>query len=101
MAGVFGFFAVAAYSIFYLYSGFVGLADAAGAGWAWGAVAVLVVIRFSLPMTVGAFLCASEVWDWHPAAALAWALPGLLILLPAMLTAAVKSGSDLMRRRNA
>lgn len=100
MAGVLWFFAVAAYSLVYLYSGFVGLADAAGVGWALGALAMLVLVRLSLPITVGAFLCASEVWRWHWAGALAWALPGLLVVLPGMLTSAVVAASAILRNRS-
>ncbi len=66
-----------------LYAGWVGIAHQLGTGWATAAV-VLMLCRFSLPMTIGSFFCAMNVWHWHWAAALAFSAPGLAIMLLAV-----------------
>jgi hypothetical protein len=92
---------MAAYSLFYLYTGFDGLTEAAGTGWALAAVVLLVTLRFLLPLTIGAFLCASEVWHWHWAGALVWAAPGLAMVLPGAVAAAFGTLTETWRRGDA
>lgn len=72
-----------------IFAGYVGLAETIGHGWAFGALAVFFVLGFSLPMTVGTFLCATEVWGWHWAGGLLLAAPGLLFLVPGVLAGAM------------
>ena len=71
-----------------IYGGFVGIEYHFGAGWAWGAIAVGFVFRLMLPLTIGTFFGALDVWGWPWYGALAIAAPGLLFILPAMVTAA-------------
>jgi hypothetical protein len=57
-------------------------------------VAIVVIIlafvfRLMLPLTIGTFLGAMNVWDWPWYGALALALPGLLFAIPALITAVI------------
>ncbi len=70
-----------------IYGGFVGIEYHLGTGWAWGAIAVAFVLRLMLPLTIGTFFGALDVWGWPWYGALLIAAPGLLFVLPAMVTA--------------
>jgi hypothetical protein len=48
-------------------------------------VVVAFGFRFTLPITVGAFFGAMNVWEWHWALALLFAAPGLVLALPGVL----------------
>jgi putrescine transport system substrate-binding protein len=54
----------------------------------WGGVAAGLLIgvsflfRFTLPITIGSFFGAMDVWGWHWAVAAIFAVPGLLLLAP-------------------
>jgi hypothetical protein len=52
----------------------------------WGVVIVIACLffRVSLPLAVGAFLGAMNVWHWHWALALLFAAPGLAYMIPAV-----------------
>jgi hypothetical protein len=76
-------------SIAQLYAGYVGIEDGWGVGWAVGALACAAVLRFTLPITVGAFFAARDVWDWHWALAALFAAPGLLFMVPGLVAALV------------
>jgi hypothetical protein len=71
-----------------IYGGFVGIEYHFGTGWAWGAIAVGMVFRLMLPLTIGTFFGALDVCGWPWYGALLLAAPGLLFVLPAMVTAA-------------
>lgn len=72
------------YGIVQLYAGFVGLDEAFGGVWAVIAIIAAFAFRFTLPLMVGSFLCATSVWDWHWFWALVFAAPSLLIMIPAI-----------------
>lgn len=87
MSGVVGLIvgiAFVALAVAQLVAGFVGIEHEVGTWWAWGAVAVALLMRFTLPLTVGAFFGAMYVWHWHWLAALLFAAPGLLLMLPSV-----------------
>jgi hypothetical protein len=71
-----------------IYVGFLGIEFHLGEGWAWGAIAVGFIFRLMLPLTVGTFFGAMDVWGWPWYGALLIAAPGLLFVLPATITAA-------------
>lgn len=62
-------------------------------GWGWGVAAILAAIffRFTLPIAVGAFLCAKNIWDWHWFFALLFAAPALLFMIPAFFGSLMQS----------
>jgi hypothetical protein len=52
-----------AYGAVQIYAGYVGIEDAYSKGWAIAALIGAFALRFMLPLTWGAFLCASDIWD--------------------------------------
>jgi len=60
----FFFILIFAISIFYVYAGVVGINIEFGSGWATGALLAAMFLRFSLPLSVGAFFYATNVWGW-------------------------------------
>ena len=68
--------------LFYLYAGVVGIGIEFGRGWAVAAI-VAGMMRFSLPLAVGAFFYATNVWGWGTLGSLLFAFPfaGVQILL--------------------
>lgn len=81
MAAV-GFIAILVFGVLQIYAGYLGIAHHIGVGWAIAAVVLALIFRFTLPVTIGAFFGAMNVWDWHWLAAAAFAAPGLLLLIP-------------------
>ncbi len=61
-------------------AGFYGIAAEAGNVWALMALLCAYLFRFTLPLTVGAFLCAYRVWDLPWPFALLFAAPGLAFM---------------------
>lgn len=77
-----GFFIlVMAYGLTQIFAGYVGLQHHAGTFWAVVALIALFTVRFSIPLTIGAFLAAKNVWGWHWLGALVFAMPSLLFVL--------------------
>ena len=68
------------YGLVQIYAGFVGIQHHLGTGWAVGALVAAFVIRFTLPITVGSFFCAMNVWGWPWVGSLVFAVPGLAFM---------------------
>ena len=64
-----------------------GIEHHVGGFWAILIIALAFFFRFPLPITIGAFFGAMEVWDWHWAVAATFAAPGLLLMIPQFLAA--------------
>jgi hypothetical protein len=64
-----------------IYAGYLGIEHRIGGGWAVAAVAAAFIFRFTLPITIGSFFGAMDVWGWHWAGALLFAAPGLAFML--------------------
>ncbi|MGD9471035.1 MAG: hypothetical protein AB7G24_02975 [Novosphingobium sp.] len=70
-----------------------------GVEYYWGFWASAIVIglcfmfRFSLPITVFSFLGAMHVWGWPWYGALAFAAPGIVLIVPSILASVI----DLMK----
>lgn len=76
------------YGIALIWAGYIGIDYHLGSGWAIGAVVVAFLFRFSLPITIGAFFGAMNVWGWPWYGALIFAAPGLAfmaLMIPGML----------------
>ncbi|MEN5003240.1 hypothetical protein [Stenotrophomonas indicatrix] len=84
-----------AFGLVQLWAGWAGLEDAFGSGWAIAAVLAAIFFRFTLPVVVGGFLCAKNIWEWHWFFALLFAAPGLLFMVPSIFTSLM----DAVRRR--
>jgi hypothetical protein len=76
---------VFAFGIAQFVAGFEGISDWLGSGWAWAALILALLFRFTLPITIGAFLGAVNVWGWHWSLAALFAAPGLAFAIPGVL----------------
>ncbi len=48
------------------------------------------VFRFTLPITIGAFFGAMDVWSWHWGLAALFAAPGLAFLIPGVILSIIE-----------
>ena len=81
------------YGVFQVYAGYLGIQDGLGTLCAVIAVAVAFLFKFSLPITIGAFFGAMNVWGWHWFLAALFAAPGLMFIIPGLLAAMLSSRS--------
>ncbi len=80
-----------------IYVGFIGIEYHLGSGFAFGALFIGFFFRIMFPLTIGTFFGALDVWGWPWYGALAFAAPGLLFIVPALVTGAI---STLVDRKN-
>lgn len=76
-------------------AGFVGIQHHLGITVAVIALLLAIFARFTLPLTVGAFFGAMNVWGWHWYWALAFTMPGLVfiaLMIPGTLAASFAWG---------
>lgn len=64
----------------------IGLDNAFGWKWALGGVLLSILIRINFPVVVGLYFYAQTVLGWPMAESIAFALPGMLIILPSVAT---------------
>lgn len=83
--GIVGCIAFMAFGIAQLVAGFAGIEHGIGSFWAWAALFVALALRFTLPITIGAFFGAMNVWGWYWVLAALFAAPGLLLVIPGVL----------------
>ena len=79
-----GFVASLVYGAISIWAAYLGLDQALG----WWAIVIVIgciFFRFTLPLAVGAFLGALNVWHWHWALALLFAAPGLVFVIPGVI----------------
>jgi hypothetical protein len=69
-----------AYGLVQVFAGYIGISEKWGTGWAIAALAGCFVFRLSLPLTIGAFFAARDIWGWHWGLALLFAAPGLAFM---------------------
>jgi hypothetical protein len=104
MKYVISFTALAAFLSFaalQIATGYAGIEHGLGLVWAVVAMAAALLMRFTLPITIGAFFGAMHAWSWHWPAALAFSAPGLVFVLPGVIPAIfslVKEGSAKLTR---
>lgn len=89
--GCLGMIAFSLFGLLQLAMGFAGIENGLGAFWAWAALIVAVVFRFTLPITVGSFFGVISVWGWHWIFAALFAAPGLAFVVPGVLASALSS----------
>lgn len=77
------------YGIVQIIAGYMGVDYHFGAVWAGVAIVAALMFRFTLPITIGAFFCAMDVWGWHWALAVLFAFPGLASLVPSVVSVIV------------
>jgi hypothetical protein len=74
-----------AFGVSQLLAGYVGIAEYLGPAWAIGLLAASLLFRFTLPITIGAFFGAMDVWGIHWSLAMLFAAPGLIFLAPTII----------------
>lgn len=79
------------FGLIQLGAGWAGIEDSFGWGWAIAAAFAAILFRFTIPIVIGAFLCAKNIWDWHWFFALLFAAPGLLFMIPAFFSSIIES----------
>jgi hypothetical protein len=62
----------------------LGLENMFGWRWALGGIVVCLLARVNIPVIVGLYFYALNILDWSQMEAVAFALPGLLIIVPSM-----------------
>ncbi len=72
------------FGIFQIYAAYLGLTDALGFGWGAAAIVIGLFAQTSIPIVIGAFLCAKNIWGWHWGFAALFAAPGLALIIPAI-----------------
>ena len=80
-----------------IFVGYIGIEHHLGTGFAIGALFLGFFFRIMFPLTIGTFFGALDVWGWPWYGALALAAPGLLFIVPALVTTAI---SSLMEKKN-
>ena len=73
------------YGIAQLIVGAAGIDFYFGGFWSGLAIFLAIFFRVTLPITIGAFFGALEVFNWHWALALLFAAPGLIFIVPGMI----------------
>ena len=81
-----GFPALVAYGATWLWACVVGLAYALGTGWALLVVAMLLWLRFFVPLQLAALFGAIVVWHLTVLLALLLAAPRIFLMLPGMVS---------------
>lgn len=89
--GVVGFIAFLAFGLAQLAAGYAGIEHHLGWGWAVAASVAALGFRFTLPITIGAFFGALDVWGWHWALAALFAAPGLIFVVPGVIASIISS----------
>lgn len=89
--GILGFFVFIIVAIIQTAVGYIGIEHHFGTFLAVVVIILAFVFRLMLPLTIGTFLGAMNVWDWPWYGALALAAPGLLFIVPALITSVLST----------
>jgi hypothetical protein len=87
-----GFILFIIYGIAQMAAAYVGIDFHLGVGWAVAAMVAAFLFRFILPITIGSFFGAMDVWQWHWALAALFSAPGLALVVPGILMAIIEAG---------
>ncbi|UYM16293.1 hypothetical protein [Endozoicomonas euniceicola] len=79
---VIGFILFFLFGIAQLIAGYVGIDYHFGVAWAIAALIASLMFRFTLPITIGAFFGAMDVWGWSWVLSLVFVAPGVAFLIP-------------------
>jgi hypothetical protein len=89
--GGLGVIAFLGFGIAQLFAGYAGIDYHFGAIWAFAAIFLALGLRFTLPITIGAFFGAMDAWHWHWALAAIFAAPGLALVIPGVIAALIET----------
>lgn len=79
-------------------AGYLGIEHHLGKIWAFIALVALFGFRFMLPITIGSFFGARDVWGWHWFWALIFAAPTLLLLVPGLLAGLISTVTNAFKK---
>lgn len=99
LATIIGVIAFFAFGIVQIYIGLAYFHHTFGFGWAIAVSVAAFGFRLSLPLTVGTFLGAMNLWGWPWYLAAVFTAPALAFVVPGAITAALKFLSELRYRR--
>ena len=89
--GILGFLIFVTVAIIQTAVGYIGIEHHFGTFVAIVVIILAFVFRLMLPLTIGTFLGAMNVWGWPWYGALALAAPGLLFIVPALITSVLST----------
>ena len=89
LLGISGFLIFVAVAIIQTAVGYIGIEHHFGTFVAIVVIILAFVFRLMLPLTIGTFLGAMNVWGWPWYGALALASPGLLFVIPTLITSVI------------
>ena len=89
--GILGFLIFVTAAIIQTAVGYIGIEHHFGTFVAIVVIILAFVFRLMLPLTIGTFLGAMNVWGWPWYGALALAAPGLLFIVPALITSVLST----------
>lgn len=81
-----------AFGLSQFFAGYLGIAEHLGPIWAIVILTASLFLRFSLPITIGAFFGAMDVWGFHWGLAMLFAAPGLMFLVPGIIASILTAG---------
>jgi len=77
--------------------GIMGIESQFGGWWAFGALVLVVMFRFMLPLTIGTYFGVVNVLGWPWWAGVIIAAPGLLLILPSVIASVTATVSNKLR----
>jgi hypothetical protein len=89
--GILGFLIFIAVAIIQTAVGYIGIEHHFGTFIAIVVIILAFVFRLMLPLTIGTFLGAMNVWGWPWYGALALTAPGFLFIVPALITSVLST----------
>ncbi len=90
LLGIGGFILFMGYGILQIVAGYVGIDFHFGAVWSVVVIVAALMFRFTLPITIGAFFGARDVWGLHWGFAALFAAPGLAFLIPGVILSIIE-----------
>ena len=94
-----GCFVMALFAITQLWASFDGARFYTGPILGFVIIALCLFLRFTLPVTIFAFLGALMVWQWSWYWALLFVAPGLILIIPAILAQLIEAAMGMARGR--
>jgi hypothetical protein len=101
LAGGFGVILMLGIGLAQIVIGYIGIEYHFGSGWAIGVLVLAFVFRFTLPLTIGTFFGALDVFGWPWYGALLITLPGLLFMVPGAIGMAVVGLASILKGNSA
>ena len=77
------------YQFSLIYAGFIGIQMHMGTIMGILSIIVLLLFRFPIPIMIGAYFAAHDIWHWEWYWALLFSSPGLLLIAPVMMIALI------------